>query len=145
MRNRYHAILIILASILGYLLLASFELGGSLPNRIAEDPTIRGKGKDGECMDYAMRFPRDSPPTAFTANSSSTAGISAILQLPAIMSLWCTVYRMVVSGSWTTRFHSLKRVPPDATPMQLVFLLGDDPSAPVDFELQNGLNHLSYF
>jgi hypothetical protein len=28
-----------------------------------------------------------------------------------------------------------KRVPPDATPMQLVFLLGDDPSAPVDVEL----------
>jgi hypothetical protein len=54
MRNRYHAILIILASILGYLLLASFVSGGPLPNRIAEDPTIRGKGKDGECMDYAI-------------------------------------------------------------------------------------------
>jgi hypothetical protein len=54
MRNRYHAILNILASILGYLLLASFVLGGPLPNRIAEDPTIREKGKDGECMDYAI-------------------------------------------------------------------------------------------
>jgi hypothetical protein len=29
--------------------------------------------------------------------------------------------------------------------MQLVFLLGDGRSAPVDVELQDGLNHLSYF
>jgi hypothetical protein len=36
-----------------------------------------------------------------------------------------------------------KRVPPDATPMQLVFLRGDDPSASVDVELQNSLNHLA--
>ena len=29
--------------------------------------------------------------------------------------------------------------------MQLVFLLSGDPSAPVDVELQDGLNHLSFF
>jgi hypothetical protein len=46
---------------------------------------------------------------------------------------------------WRSQIPQPKRVPPDATPMQLVFLLGDDPSAPVDVELQNGLNRLSYF
>jgi hypothetical protein len=38
-----------------------------------------------------------------------------------------------------------KQVPPEATPLQLVFLLSGDPSAPVDVELQNGLNRLSFF
>ena len=38
-----------------------------------------------------------------------------------------------------------KRVPPEATPLQLVFLLSSDPSAPVDVELQDGLNRLSFF
>jgi hypothetical protein len=38
-----------------------------------------------------------------------------------------------------------KEVPPEASPKQLVFLLSGDPSAPVDVELQNGLNHLSFF
>ena len=38
-----------------------------------------------------------------------------------------------------------KKVPPEASPMQLVFLLSGDLSAPVDVELQNGLDHLSYF
>ena len=38
-----------------------------------------------------------------------------------------------------------KKVPDDATPMQLVFLLSGDPSAPVDVDLENGLNHLSFF
>jgi hypothetical protein len=38
-----------------------------------------------------------------------------------------------------------KKVPADATAMQLVFLLSGDPSAPVDVELQDGLNHLSFF
>jgi hypothetical protein len=43
-----------ITTLVGYFLLASFALSEPLPNRIAEDPTIRGKGKDGECMDYAI-------------------------------------------------------------------------------------------
>jgi hypothetical protein len=39
----------------------------------------------------------------------------------------------------------LEKVPDDVTPMQLVFLLSGDASAPVDVELENGLNHLSFF
>jgi hypothetical protein len=78
MSTRY-AILSIVSAV-GYFILASFSLIEPLPNRIAEDPTIKGKGKDGKCMDYAL------------AISSKLA-----------------------------------------------------PSAPVDVELQDGLNHLSYF
>jgi hypothetical protein len=36
------------------LLSASFALSEPVANRIAEDPTIKGKGKDGECVDYAI-------------------------------------------------------------------------------------------
>ena len=38
-----------------------------------------------------------------------------------------------------------KLVPTDTSPIQLVFLLSNAPSAPVDVELQDGLNRLSYF
>ena len=38
-----------------------------------------------------------------------------------------------------------KLVPTDASIMQLVFLLSGDPSAPVDVELQDGLNRLGHF
>ena len=38
-----------------------------------------------------------------------------------------------------------KAVPVDASPMQLVYLLAGSPSAPVDVNLQEGLNHLSFF
>jgi hypothetical protein len=36
-------------------------------------------------------------------------------------------------------------VPVDSNPMQMVFLLSNTPSAPVEVELQEGLNRLSYF
>jgi hypothetical protein len=35
-------------------LIGSFLVTEPLPNSIAEDPTIRGKARDGECMDYAI-------------------------------------------------------------------------------------------
>ena len=38
-----------------------------------------------------------------------------------------------------------KPVPVDASPMQLVYLLAGSPSAPVEVNLQEGLNHLSFF
>jgi hypothetical protein len=38
-----------------------------------------------------------------------------------------------------------KAVPPDASPMQLVYLLASNQNAPVDVELQEGLNRLSFF
>jgi hypothetical protein len=38
-----------------------------------------------------------------------------------------------------------KQVPVGSSPMQMIYLLSKDPSAPVDIELQDGLNHLSFF
>jgi hypothetical protein len=57
------------------------------------------------------------------------------------------VYRLHDGSEWIVdnEIPEPKEVPPEASPMQLVFLLSGDPSAPVDVELQNGLNHLSFF
>jgi hypothetical protein len=57
------------------------------------------------------------------------------------------VYRLPDDSEWIVdnEIPHPKRVPSDASPMQLVYLLSDAPSAPVDVELQDGLNHLSYF
>src|ERR1700726_1011797 len=145
MRNRYHAILIILASILGYSLLVPFVLGEPLPNRIAENPTIRGKGKEGECMDYALAV--SSKLAANGIHGQLIFYRWHIRNTPITGDHVFVVYRLPDGSEWIVdnEIPQPKRVPPDATPMQFVFLLGDDPSAPVDVELQNGLNHLSYF
>src|SRR5260370_9118485 len=54
MKKRYCSILIILGAAIGYFLTTSFALSEPLSFMIADDPTIKGKGKDGQCMDYAI-------------------------------------------------------------------------------------------
>jgi hypothetical protein len=144
MSHRY-AMLTVFISVLGYLASASFALSEPAANRIAEDPTIRGKGKDGECMDYAIAL-------------SSKLGANGI-HGRLIFYRWhirntditgshvLVAYHLADGSEWIVdnEIPVPKRVPPDATPLQLVFLLSSDPSAPVDVELQNGLNRLSFF
>ena len=144
-RNRYYAVLIIFASVVGYFLLASLALSEPLPNRIAEDPTIKGKGEDGECVDYAVAV----------SSRLAASGIHGRL----IFYRWhirnteisgshvFVMYRLPDGSEWIVdnEIPVPKEVPPEASPKQLVFLLSGDPSAPVDVELQNGLNHLSFF
>jgi hypothetical protein len=144
MRNRY-AILIIFASVVGYFLLASFARSEPLPNRIAEDPTIRGKGKDGECMDYAIAV--SSKLAANGIHGQLIFYRWHIRNTPITGSHVFVVYRLPDGSEWIVDNESPepKKVPPEASPMQLVFLLSGDPSAPVDVELQDGLNHLSFF
>ena len=114
MSNR-SAILIILIAVVGYLASASFALSEPVASQIAEDPTIRGKGKDG---------------------NTAIAGSHVFV-----------VYHLPDGSEWIVdnEIPAPKQVPPEASPLQLVFLLSGDPSAPVDVELQNGLNSLSFF
>jgi hypothetical protein len=107
MSKRY-CIAVILGCVVVYFLLVAFCLSESTQQRPADDPTLKGKGKDGACLDYA------------TALSSSEWIVDN-----EIPHLW--------------------KVPREASPMQLVFLLGNDRYAPVDMEIQDSLNHLSYF
>jgi hypothetical protein len=50
MSNRHSiAIILGLGGVVAYFLLIAFCLGESLPEGIADNPTVKGKGKDGEC------------------------------------------------------------------------------------------------
>jgi hypothetical protein len=144
MRDRY-AIFIIFIAVVGYLASASIALSEPAANRMAEDPAIRGKGKDGECMDYAIAL----------SSKLEANGIHGRL----IFYRWhirnstitgshvFVAYHLADGSEWIVdnEIPEPKRVPPEATELQLVFLLSSDPSAPVDVELQNGLNRLSFF
>ena len=144
MRKRY-AIVIIFALMVGYFLVVSFGLSEPLANRIAEDPNVKGKGEDNQCMDYALAV----------SSKLAANGIHGRL----IFYRW-RIRNTAITGSHVfVVYHSSdgsewivdneiprpKEVPPKASPTQLVFLLSGDPSAPVDVELQDGLNHVSYF
>jgi hypothetical protein len=144
MSNR-HAILTICIAVVGYLASASFALSEPVASRIAEDPTIRGKGKDGECMDYAIALSSKLEANGIHGRlifyrwhirNSAISGSHVFV-----------VYHLTDGTEWIVdnEIPEPKEVPPDATPLQLVFLLSGDASAPVDVELQNGLNSLSFF
>jgi hypothetical protein len=144
MSNRY-AILIILIAVVGYLASASFALSEPVASQIAEDPTIRGKGKDGACMDYAVALSSKLEANGIHGRlifyrwhirNTAIAGSHVFV-----------VYHLADGSEWIVdnEIPEPKQVPPEASPLQLVFLLSGDPSAPVDVELQNGLNSLSFF
>ncbi len=104
-----------------------------------------GKGKDGECMDYALAL----------SSRLAEHGIHGRL----IFYRWhirgtetegshvFVFYRLPDNSEWIVdnEIPHPRKVPADASLMDLVFLLSDTKAAPVDVELQNGLNHLSFF
>jgi hypothetical protein len=67
--SKGHSIAIILAGAVAYFLLIALCLSESLPDGLADDPTLKGKGKDGECIDYAFAL---SSRLASERNSWST-------------------------------------------------------------------------
>jgi hypothetical protein len=143
--SKHYFITIVLRCVVAYFLLVALCLSESRDRGLADDPTIKGKGKDGACMDYAL------------ALSSRLASNGIHGQL--IFYRWhirntviegshvFVVYRLADNSEWIVdnEIPHPRKVPREASPMQLVFLLSDNQSAPVDVELQDGLNHLSYF
>ena len=113
--------------------------------RLASDPEIHGKGKDGECMGYAVAL----------SSKLAANGIHGRL----IFYRWhirdsgvtgshvFVVYNLPDNSEWIVDNENdhPREVPTSASPMQLVYLLSNDKSAAVDVELQDGLNHLSFF
>jgi len=117
----------------------------SSPYCLASDLTVQGKGKDGQCIDYATAL----------ASRLAQAGIHGQLFF----------YKWYIRGTWIEGSHVFvmyhltdgtewivdnemshpKLVPTDASPIQLVFLLSDSQPGQVEVELQEGLNRLSYF
>ena len=144
MKN-FYAILTIFSAVTSHALLTFCALGAPANYAIVDDAAVKGKGQDGECMDYAL-----SLSSRLAANGIHGRLIFYrwhIRNTPITGSHVLVQYRLPNGSDWIVdnEIAHPKRVPAEATPMQLVFLLSGDASAPVDVELQDGLNHLSYF
>jgi hypothetical protein len=136
------ALLVFLGS---YLPLSASSPGEPLHYELASDPHLHGKGKDGECMDYALALSSRLAQNGihgrlifyrWRIRGTETEGSHVFV--------W---YRLPDNSQWIVdnEIPHPRKVPSDASLMQLVFLLSNSESAPVDVELQNGLNHLSFF
>jgi hypothetical protein len=135
----------ILVCLVACIALSAFSVGEPLHYQLASDPSVPGKGKDGQCMDYAI------------ALSSRLAAHGIHGQL--IFYKWhidnCdirgshvfVVYHLPDNTEWIVdnEIPHPRPVPVDSSPMQMVFLLSNTRSAPVEVELQEMLNQLSYF
>jgi len=141
----FYATAIILGAVLAYVLLASFALAGPTNHSLPDDDGIKGKGRDGECIDYALALSSKLAANGIHGRlifyrwhirNTSVAGSHVLVE-----------YRLPDGSEWIVdnEIPHPRTVPTQATPMELVFMLSGNPTAPVDVELQDGLNHLSYF
>jgi hypothetical protein len=113
--------------------------------RLASDPAIHGKGKDGECMDYAVALS-----SRLAANGIHGRLIFYrwhIRETGVTGSHVFVVYNLPDNSEWIVDNENdhPREVPTSASPMQLVYLLSSAKSAAVDVELQDGLYNLSFF
>jgi hypothetical protein len=136
------ALLVLLAS---YLPLSASSPGQPLHYALASDPHLHGKGKDGECMDYALAL--SSRLAQYGIHGRLIFYRWHIRGTEAEGSHVFVLYHLADNSQWIVdnEIPHPRKVPADASLMQLVFLLSNSASAPVDVELQNGLNHLSFF
>src|SRR6266403_2182578 len=137
MSKRY-CITIILGCVVVYFLLVAFCLSQSLDQGVADDPTLTGKGKDGARMDYAIAL---SSRLAANGIHGQLIFYRWDIRNTAIAgSHVFVVYRLTDGSEWIVdnEIPHPRKVPSEASPMQLVFLLGNDQSAPVDVALQDG-------
>jgi hypothetical protein len=126
-------------------MLSAFSGAEPLHYRIASDPGLPGKSKDGKCLDYAI------------ALSSRLAANGIHGQL--IFYRWhilksnirgnhvFVAYHLPDKTEWIVdnEINHPRSVPVGSSPMQLVFLLSNGRSDGVEVALQEKLNRLSYF
>jgi hypothetical protein len=143
--SRKNTLLVILAVLAPALLFDGFSLAEPLHYKLASDPSVEGKGKDGECVDYALAL----------SSILAAHGIHGRL----IFYRWhirdtgrsgshvFVLYELPDRSRWIVDNENPhpKAVPSAMDPQQLVFQLSNAPGAQVDIELQDGLNRLSFF
>jgi hypothetical protein len=136
---------IIVTCVFPCLTLTALSPSEPLHYRLASDLALKGKGKDNQCMDYAL------------ALSSKLAANGIHGQL--IFYRWHIRNTQIKGAHVFVKYHlpdktvwivdneipHPKAAPANASPLDLIFLLSSAKSAPVDVQLDEGLNHLSYF
>jgi hypothetical protein len=133
------------AWLLPCLMLGAASPGQATHYRLSSDLTVKGKGKEGQCFDYASAL----------ASRLAQAGIHGQLFFYKwhIRGTWIegshvfVMYHLTDGTEWIVdnEMSHPKPVPADASPIQLVFLLNDSQPGRVEVQLQQGLNRLSYF
>jgi hypothetical protein len=113
--------------------------------RLASDPALRGKSQDGQCMNYAIALS-----SRLAANGIHGQLIFYrwhIAQSEIRGSHVFVMYHLPDNTEWIVdnEIPHPRPVPVGSSPMQMVFLLSNTQSAPVEVELQEMLNRLSYF
>jgi hypothetical protein len=134
-----------IACLVGCIALSAFSFTEPLHYRLASDPSLRGKSKDGQCMDYALAL--SSKLAAHDIHGQLIFYRWHIINTDVRGSHVFVRYYLPDNTEWIVdnEIPHPRTVPVDATPMQLVFLLSGTPSAPVEVQLQEALNRLSYF
>jgi len=141
----FYSILTIFSAVTFHALLTFCVLGAPASYTIADDPTVKGNGRDSGCIDYALSL---SSRLAANGNHGRLIFYRWDIRTASITGSHVLVEARLPSGSGWILDNGIphpKRVPVKATPMQLFFQFSGDASAPVDVELQDGPNHLSYF
>jgi hypothetical protein len=135
----------ILVCVVACIALSAFSVVEPLHYRLASDQTLRGKFKDGQCMDYAIAL--SSRLTAHDIHGQLIFYRWHIAHSEIRGSHVFVMYHLPDNTEWIVdnEIPHPKPVPVGSSPMQMVFLLSNTPSAPVEVELQEGLNRLSYF
>ena|ERR1700738_803178 len=133
------------ACLVGCIALSAFSFAEPLHYRLASDPSLRGKSKDGQCMDYALAL--SSRLSAHDIHGQLIFYRWHIINTDIRGSHVFVMYHLPDNTEWIVdnEIPHPRPVPVDSSPMQLVFLLSNRQSAPVEVELQERLNRLSYF
>lgn len=140
-----YTLLIILAGLAPAPLFGGPPLAEALHYKLASDPSIHGKGIEDECVDYALAL--SSILAAHGIHGRLIFYRWHIRDTGAAGSHVFVLYELPDKSRWIVDNENAhpKSVPAAMDPQQLVFLLSDAPEAPVDIELQDGLNRLSFF
>jgi hypothetical protein len=135
----------ILVCVVACVALSAFSVAEPLHYRLASDHSLRGKFKDGQCMDYAIAL--SSRLTAYGIHGQLIFYRWHIAKSEIRGSHVFVMYHLPDRTVWIVdnEIPHPRPVPVGSSPMQMVFLLSNTPSAPVEVELEEGLNRLSYF
>jgi hypothetical protein len=125
--------------------LSAFSVAEPLHYRLASDPTLPGKSRDGQCMDYAIAL--SSRLAAHGIHGRLIFYRWHIVNSDIRGSHVFVMYHLSDDTEWIVdnEISHPRFVPVGSSPMQLVFLLSNTRSDPVEVELQEDLNRLSYF
>jgi hypothetical protein len=136
---------IIVTCVFPCLALTGLSPSEPLHYRLASDPGLKGKGKENECMDYALAL---SSRLAANGIHGQLIFYRRHIRNTQIEGSHVFVkYHLPDKTEWIVdnEIAHPKAAPANASPLDLIFLLSNAQSAPVDVALEEVLNHLGYF